>query len=258
MTGIFILNACNSESWKVIDTIDLGEVTPIGLTYFQNHLWIADGDNNRVIQFDLKGNSIKEIEGFERPMHLDNDENSLYIPEYGSDNIVQFKGDKKTVLTLTDSLDAPAGVSVFEDEIAIADFYNHRIVYFDGERWSSFGTEGKVKGEFHYPTDVQITNDKIYVADAYNNRVQVFDKKGNALSIIGETEKMNAATGIFVSTKQVFITDFENDRVLIYDLKGNLQQVIQEGLNKPTDLLMIDGTLYITNYKGKSIVTLKK
>lgn len=258
IVSTIVLSACNSKTWKTIETIDLGEVTPIGLTYFQNNLWIADGDNNQIVQFDLEGHLLKNIEGFARPMHLDSDENSLYIPEYGSDNIVRLKEDEKTILTLTDSLDAPAGISIFEDEIAIADFYNHRIVYFNGKNWSSFGKEGKAKGEFHYPTDVQITDDRIYVADAYNNRIQVFDKSGKALQIIGEADKMNAATGIFVSTEQVFTTDFENDRVLIYNLKGSLQQIIQEELNKPTDVLMIDEILYIANYKGKSIVKLRK
>jgi len=32
---------------------------------------------------------------------------------------------------IPDSLDAPAGVALYEEEIAIADFYNHRILYFN-------------------------------------------------------------------------------------------------------------------------------
>jgi len=93
------------------------------------------------------------------------------------------------------------------------------------------------------------------VADAYNNRIQVFDTVGNHEMTIGKEEKMNAATGIYVSSSQIFITDFEHDRVLIYDIQGTLIQELSEGLEKPTDILLNDGILYITNYKGKNLMT---
>ena len=69
---------------------------------------------------------------------------------------------------------------------------------------------------------------------------------------------MNAATGIFANEKEVFITDFENDRVLTYNHKGELQQVISENIDKPTDLVIKDDILYIANYKGKSLLKMKK
>ena len=68
---------------------------------------------------------------------------------------------------------------------------------------------------------------------------------------------MNAATGIYVSTSQLFVTDFENDRVLVYDLEGKLVQEISEGLEKPTDLLIENESLYIANYKGKNLMEYK-
>ena len=44
----------------------------------------------------------------------------------------------------------------------------------DGHFITSFGTEGKRRGEFNYPTDIAIDKDgKIYVTEYGNHRVQV-------------------------------------------------------------------------------------
>ena len=259
LLGLILLNlttSCKVETkeWSYIKTIDLGTTTPIGLTAMEGHLWVADGDNNQLIHLDGEGKVLFKEEGFERPMHIASDGESIYVPEYGKDQITIFKGDERTKLNLVDSLDAPAGIHIEGKYIAIADFYNHRILFGTDGNWISFGKEGKADGEFYYPTDVHIAHQKIYVADAYNNRVQVFDYKGTHLQTIGKAEKMNAATGIYVSQNQLFVTDFEHDRVLIYDLDGNLVQEISEGLEKPTDILLENESLYIANYKGKNLM----
>jgi len=152
---------------------------------------------------------------------------------------------------LKDSLDAPAGISVFNKEMAIADFYNHRVLYSNnGEEYISIGSEGKHEGEFYYPTDVQITSNKIYVADAYNHRVQVFDKEGNYLQMIGVEQNMNASTGLFIAAEELFVTDFENDRILVFELDGNFKQELNDHIEKPTDMIVANGNLYVINYRN--------
>ena len=183
-------------------------------------------------------------------MHIDAIKETIFIPQYGKDVIETVDKKGRFIMQVSDSLDAPAGVSVFENERAIADFYNNRILYFDGKSWISFGKEGKAEGEFYYPTDVQITTDKIWVADAYNNRVQVFDKKGGFLQMMGQNQKMNAATGIFVSVDEVFVTDFENNRVLVFNMTGELLQVLKDQIEKPTDMMIKDDMLYVINYRN--------
>jgi len=255
-----IISSCqdNSELWIYQHTIDLGKTTPIGLTAVNNHLWIADGDNNQLVHINSDGKILFEEGGFDRPMHIASDGESIYIPEYGKDQITIFNNKEKSSLKLRDSLDAPAGIHIVNEQIAIADFYNHRILFGKKDKWISLGKEGKKDGEFYYPTDVHIAHQKIYVADAYNNRVQIFDLNGKHLKSIGKEEKMNAATGIFVSENNIYITDFENDRVHIYNLEGQVVQTIAEGLEKPTDVLINEGQLYIANYKGKNLMTYTK
>ena len=260
--SILFLNSCTEieKEWQQIDTIKLGNITPIGFAFQNDSIWIADGDHNQIVAVNSKGEIKKTVAEFERPMHMDIEKGVLYIPEYGSDQIIKYSNGEgeKSALEIPDSLDAPAGVDIYNKEIAIADFYNHRIVYFNGKDWKPFGKKGKGKGELYYPTDVQILSNKIVVADAYNNRIQIFDKDGNSIQIIGESEKINAATGIFANEKEIFITDFENDRVLAYNQKGELQQIISENIDKPTDLVIKDDILYIANYKGKNILKMKK
>lgn len=260
---IVMLWSCGSAekdfSWQLVRSIPLDTVNPIGLTFTEEGLWLSDGDRNRLVLVDKDGNIIRTIDSLERPMHITSVGNTLYVPLYGNDLIARIAKKAILPLPLKDSLDAPASISVFGKEIAIADFYNHRILYSpNGETFSSIGTEGKGEGEFYYPTDVQITQDLIWVADAYNNRVQAFTKDGKFKKSMGSEEKMNAATGIFVSAEEIFVTDFENHRVLIFDHTGKLKQTLSQGVEKPTDVLIKGDSLYIANYRNGSLQLLER
>lgn len=248
----------DQNQWNHVKTIDLENTTPIGLTQLEDHIWISDGDHNQLVKIDTTGTIIESHTGYERPMHLDGENSKLYIPEYGKDQITIYTSDKTDTLAIDYALDAPAGIDVHNGEVGIADFYNHRVLYYNDNTWISIGEKGKSPGQFHYPTDVHLAHDKIYVADAYNNRVQVFDLSGASITTMGEDEKMNATTGIYVSDNEIMVTDFENDRVLIFDLNGQLIQKINTGLDKPTDILVMNSELWIANYKGKNIMVYKK
>ena len=254
------------KEWQWQKTLELDGVNPIGIVNANSNLWLSDGDHNRLVRIDSIGKIQETVDSLERPMHIAFHDNIIYIPEYGIDDVslVYTDGNKTTQvghggnrLTIgSDSLDAPAGFSIVEKEMAIADFYNNRILYQNGTdaEWMSFGTEGKAEGELYYPTDVQIMEDGIWVADAYNHRVQVFDKQGGFIKMIGQDQKMNAATGIYVKDDDVFVTDFENDRVLVFDRQGSLKQKITANIHKPTDMLVYNGNLYVLNYQKGELV----
>jgi len=240
------------KEWTVQKTIALDGINPIGITSINDTLWLSDGDHNRLVQINDAGKILKTIDALERPMHIDSEDEALFIPQYGNDVVLQqsMSGQIASIYDASkDSLEAPASVSAFDGELAIADFYNNRILYKKEDSWISFGKEGKAHGDFYYPTDVQITKDKIWVADAYNNRVQVFDKEGSFLQVLGEDQKMNAATGIYVSEMEVFVSDFENDRVLVFDHRGMLKQELKAEVDKPIDMIIFNDQLHILNYR---------
>lgn len=251
-----LLISCQSKykTWSFDTEISLGKIAPIGITKTTHGYWLSDGDNNRIILLNNELDVIDEQGGFDRPMHLTSYHSKLYIPEYGSDKITIVNATDIDTLSIPFALDAPAGVDVNGNEIAIADFYKHRILFFDGSQWLEIGQKGHELGGLYYPTDVQLIHDMIVVADAYNNRIQFFSKNGAVLKQIGKEQQMNAATGIFCTKHEIYVTDFENNRVLAFDYEGNVLQELEQGLRMPTDIYVEKDKLLITNYKNKSIV----
>lgn len=242
------------KEWVYQKTVKLDGVNPIGIADAQGKLWLSDGDHNRLVQIDGNGNITKIIDSLDRPMHIAASGSTLFIPQYGNDKVESIDEKGRFEIKLNDSLDAPAGVAIRDNEKAVADFYNNRILYFSGDDWISFGKEGRAEGDFYYPTDVQITDSLIWVADAYNNRVQAFDKQGRFVKMMGQKNKMNAATGIYVSDAEVLVTDFENDRILIFEHNGELKQELKRSIAKATDLLIKDDLLHIINYRAGELV----
>ena len=251
-------DSVHNKQWKFVREIKIENISPTGLQTDGEHLWISDAKNNRVIKTDLDGSIVKEYPDIKRPMHLSIFNSKVYVPEYLTDKIKIINGDEIEEYPLKEKPDAPAGVFVNDSLIAVVDFYNHRIILQNENEVMIIGKEGHKKGEFYYPTDVALVNDKIYVADAYNNRVQVFDYNGNVLKVIGAKDKINVATGIEVTDDNIFVTDFEGDRILIYDLFGKLVHIINEHLNKPTEISVSNNTMYVSNYAGSSISVIEQ
>jgi len=260
--GTLFLFSCRGEQekkteinsqWKFVKNIDLNNVNPIGIVAQENFLWLSDVDNNRIVKINLDGKIIESFDGFQRPMHIAIQKDKIFVPEYTSDTVKIIENGNISTLALKENTDAIAGIAVDENTVAVADFYNHRIILQQEDKVTILGKEGHNDGELYYPTDVAIKSDLIYVADAYNNRVQVFDLKGNYVRMIGWNENIKVATGLKVTDTQVIIADFEGNRVLIYDLNGNLLQIVSSKFNQPTDIEIVANKMYVVNYKGSLI-----
>jgi len=265
LAALMLWTGCKSEQkqgasdWSFYKKIALDSFGIVGIApAAADNLWLSDADNNRLIKINMEGLVLETQDGYDRPMHITERDGALLVAEYGSDRIRVIHHGKNDTLDFPETFDAPSGVDAEDGKTAVADFYNHRIVFTDGATNLSFGKKGNGAGELTYPTDVQFAHGKLWVADAYNHRAQVFDLTGKHLKTFGEAEKMNAMTGIFVGDKQVFVTDFENSRVVVYDLEGNLKQVVSENLDGPTDALQLGDQLFIVNYHGRFLSIFKK
>ena len=260
--GLIVLSYCSGNkkknegvttTWKFSKEIQLDDISPIGIVAEGDFLWLSDVDNNRIVKIDYEGKIIEKYDGFQRPMHIDIQGSKIYIPEYISDTVKILEYGNISAYQLKDKPDAIGGVSVDGNTVAIADFYNHRIILQQDDKVTIIGKEGHNDGELYYPTDVDIKNDLIYVADAYNNRVQAFDFEGNYVRMIGWNEGIKVATGLKVTDTQVIIADFDGNRVLVYDLYGKLLQKLKDKFDKPTDIEVIKGKMFVTNYASQSI-----
>lgn len=267
---IAFLTSCNESKktktepkkahWEFKETIILPkEIRPLSIAIGENEIWLSDPEHNRLLKINRQGKLLDSITELERPMNISLFEGKLYVPEYLSDRILVFAKSTKDSLKLVNQLNAPASVDVSSSQIAIADFYHHRILLKneDGKEMT-FGKEGNQQVQFHYPTDVKLYKNQIYVADAYNNRVQVFDNKGVFKSIIGKDSGINVASGLDITENTIAITDQENSRVLIFDFEGNLIQVLTKKINYPTDVFLIQDELWVANFKSNELTIYQK
>jgi DNA-binding beta-propeller fold protein YncE len=247
-----------TTEWKFSQEIKLDNISPIGIVAQGDFLWLSDVDNNRIVKISSEGKIVEEYGGFQRPMHITINDSKIYIPEYTSDTVKILNNGNVSTYSLIEKPDGIGGIAVDGSTVAIADFYNHRVILKKDDNVTIIGKEGHNDGELYYPTDVEIKNDLVYVGDAYNNRVQVFDFKGNYVRMIGWNEGIKVATGLKVTDTQVIAADFDGNRVLVYDLYGKLLQILIDRFNQPTDIEIVGNTMFVVNYKGNTIEIYKK
>ena len=253
---LFLTSSCEKpeKQWRFERKIMLPEESrPLALAKDGETLWFSDPDYFRLYKIDGDGKVLDSITGIQRPMNIHFDNGTLFIPEFLTDTIWQYRLGKIKPLKINKQPQAPAGVSVYGDTILIADFYNHRIILETPNKSFTMGKQGHKDGELYYPIDVKMKDEKIYVADAYNNKVQVFGFDGTHLKTIGQNEKINVASGISLGESELAITDQENSRILIFDYQGKLLQILKESISYPTDVHFNKGRLFITNFKENSI-----
>ena len=254
---LFLTSSCEKpeKQWRFERKIMLPEESrPLALAKDGETLWFSDPDYFRLYKIDGDGKVLDSITGIQRPMNIHFDNGTLFIPEFLTDTIWQYRDDKRWPLKISKRPQAPAGVSIYGDTVLIADFYNHRIIVETPNKSFTIGRQWHKDGELYYPIDVKMKDKRIYVADAYNNRVQVFGFDGtHQKKTIGQNEKINVASGISLGEDRFAITDQENSRILIFDYQGKLLQILKESIFYPTDVHFEKGRLFIANFKENSI-----
>jgi len=252
--GCFLISCQQETEWVFKNKINLPEnIRPLGIDMADDGLWISDPDNNRILKVDENGDLQQEISQLHRPMHIEVLDNKLFIPNFFNDTVSIYEQGNITTLAVDVVLDAPSAVSVLGEVIAIADFYNHRVLLLKNGAVSQIGKEGREDGLLYYPTDVELFEDKVIVADAYNNRVQIFDQKGNFQRVIGWKDNIRVATGLEVFENKIYVTDYYGNRILVYDFEGLLLKTFEGQFNKPTDILVQSNRFYVANYGENTI-----
>ncbi|GAK93924.1 cell surface protein [Nonlabens ulvanivorans] len=59
------------QDWQFEKVIELDGINPIGIAMDGNDIFLSDGDHNRVVKISEDGSILFEMDGFERPMHID-------------------------------------------------------------------------------------------------------------------------------------------------------------------------------------------
>jgi hypothetical protein len=255
---LIILFSCNSQDqkytgWQFVKQIPFEKASPISLTIFDNYIWVSQSDKDQVVQLELDGTIIQTIRGTYRPMHITSFQGNLFVPEYANNKISTLNNGKFTPWPIAVYLKNPSSIAISENSFAIANAGTHEILYFKDSENMSFGGQGIGEGEFMQPTDVHFHDNKIYVADSRNHRVQIFDDNGEYLETVGSGEYMNTTVGVFADENHIIATDYNNDQVLTFNHRGKLIHTLKDFINKPSDLYVYQGLLYVTNYHGNSL-----
>jgi len=129
----------------------------------------------------------------------------------------------------------PSGVTYLnDDEILVADEWNHRIQRFNvqtGNVVKTFGKKGTGKGEFRNPVSVCMDGEgRVVVADFNNSRIQVFTKNGEQKLKFGDSgpEKLDRPTGCIFHQNKFIVSDMRNNCLKIFDHSGKFLRKIGE------------------------------
>ena len=151
-------------------------------------MWVADTGDNRVVEFNEKGEYVRET--------------------------------TKTVGS--HELSEPTGVATdASGDVWVTDTKNHRVVEFSstGTSLKEFGIQGSGNGDFESPTGIAIdTEGNIWVADYVEDRVQEFSSKGEYLTKVGSAGSSGAQLSkpYFISVDaqgELLVADSANSRV---------------------------------------------
>ncbi|MDX1686183.1 MAG: hypothetical protein R3275_13175 [Saprospiraceae bacterium] len=250
MTVLILSCGSNTLQWEYRERIITQDINPYGIAPHNGEIAISGPDQNLIMHISKEKIVYKEIKDYLEPRRLNYVDGILIIPESKTGRIVLRNDGESYYYPLTVKADAPMAAVHKASRIAIVDYNNHRIIYFDGEEDKSFGGHGINDGQLKYPTDIQLYENKWYVADNMNRRIQVFDMDGNHLMSIGEETGIEQASGLYVYKGGIILTDRKGAQVFWFDHDGNLLQIIDEGFETPSDALVIGNTLYVTDEQG--------
>ena len=162
---------------------------PLGVTLYDNQVYVCDRNNHRIQVFDLDLNFVQSIgshgEGrgeFNKPHDVKFDTAwNMYVAEWGNERVQVLDTSGQFIRAFGQEgegkLSRPSGLHIVDKYVYVSDFSGHCIVVYEtsGQFVTSFGRRGRNEGEFAGPFCItSCTDGFIYVCDAGNNRVQVF------------------------------------------------------------------------------------
>jgi len=230
-------------------------VRPFGIALDEDdNLCLADSGAATVSYFDRRRKIYQRwssIEGvrFALPVAIAKAAGAFYVADSSVGKIIAFDIHGTRLFAISENLERPAGLAIIDGKLYVADAAAHRVAVFDlkGRHLFSFGTRGKGKGEFDFPTHLAAApNGRLLVTDAANSRVQVFDRNGRFEAIIG---RAGDGSGCFGRPKgvaadrwgHVYVVDALYDNIQVFDLEGRILMEWGSGGSKPGEFWMPAG-----------------
>jgi RHS repeat-associated protein len=232
---------------------------PLGIaTDAEGHVWVADSGNNRVQEFDGKGEFIRQFGSkgsgngqFSLPRGIAVDaKGNVWVADTGNNRVQEFNAEGKYLSqfgsegTGNGQFKKPRGIAVdakgnlWTIEGGGSPPAEPRVQEFnaEGKYLSKFGSAGTGNGQFKGPEGIATDAEgHVWVADSGNNRVQEFNAEGKYLSQFGSVGTGNGQfktpSALTVDSEgKLWVTDTANDRVQEFNAEGKyLSQFGSEG-----------------------------
>ena len=249
---------------------------------FAGNVFVADGVNDRVLQFDAAGNLVAEIgrigeEPLARPISIKVDRSDrLWIADTGHQRVLVRGADGALTQTftfergnlgrapdLTDVAPAADGLTAWT-----VDNDNHRLVQIDlaTRTQTVVGGKGESLGQFDYPFMIALGRDgDLFVTDVINGRVQILSAAGRPVGRVGsygpELGQLLRPKGVVCDAEgNVWVTDGILGVVQIFTPTGALRDVLRTEDGHPLKLdfpvgLALDaqGSLYVAELQADRV-----
>ena len=189
---------------------------------------VSENGGHRLSVFDIRGQKIRTLGSYgdnpdqmEFPAGIATDDiDSIYVSS--EHKLQKFTSSGKLIKCIGQKgrkegeLDDPRGVTLFDNQVYVFDYDNHRIQVFDlNLNFVRFiGSHGQGRSEFNTPQNVKFdTAGNMYVAEFGNGRVQVLDTSGQFIRAFGQEGegKLRGPSGLHIVDKYVYVSDYSGN-----------------------------------------------
>jgi DNA-binding beta-propeller fold protein YncE len=220
----------------------------MGMTIYDEKLYVADTDNHRIVVYDLENN--EKLLTFTSPMQNNCDSTHTWT---------------KTVTDCTNEMrNLPTSIEIIDEKIFVAYGFQDEIQVFDldGNYLWKFGSSGTQTGQFNLPHRLAASNNELFVADLENYRIQVFDLDGNFIRQFethsNSIKQFSKPIDVYAYDSQVFVVDQNHALILVFDLNGKLMKEFPVNQNlsdtsEPYGIFVYDDLIFVSDIGDHSV-----
>jgi len=220
----------------------------MGMTIYDEKLYVADTDNHRIVVYDLENN--EKLLTFTSPM-----QNYCESTHTWTKAVIDCTVEMRNLPTSIEIIDEKIFVAYgFQDEIQVFDL--------DGNYSWKFGSSGTQAGQFNTPHRLAALNNELFVADSENHRIQVFDNGGNFLRQFGtygdSIGQLNSPIDVHAYDSQIFVADSARASILVFDLNGEFAREFEVGQNtsdisQPFGVFVYDDLIFVSDVGDSTV-----
>ena len=220
----------------------------MGMTIYDEKLYVADTDNHRIVVYDLENN--KKLFTF-----------TSSIQNY----CVNTNAWTKAVSDCTPEMrNLPTSIEIIDEKIFVAYGFQDEIQIFDldGNYLWKFGSSGTQVGQFNSPHRLAALNNELFVADLENHRIQVFDLDVNFLKQFGtygdSIGQLSIPIDVHAYDNQIFVADLARTSILVFELNGKFMSEFEvrqniSDISEPYGVFVYDNLIFVSDSGDYSV-----